>query len=229
MKKILLISCLFLLGLALQLHAQKKKKSRIKNLLGVHVEEFHDQFEGTTTYQMKGNKVKIKGAKTNSIVTGALTFFSKRRDVKIFILTTRLQLENHIIKDSISQLAVILKVSVEDGGSFQVMNGESLIFLADGERIALSTEGAFNTDDWNLDGSNTKTHARYPITKQQLEKIINAKVIDFRIMQDSFYEGKAQARDKKATSFEGSFSKKNVKAWKDFYQNYIINISENHN
>lgn len=203
-------------------NAQNSSKNGLKKLIGVRVEVIEDKFEGSTTYRMKGNKVKINGAKANTAITGALSLISKNSYLDIPIITTRLQLENHINKDNKSQLAVILKVSMEDNGTFRVMSGESLIFLVDGERMGLSTDGAFNTDDWAVDGSNTVNHARYPITQIQLEKIIKAKTIDFRIMQDSFYMGKAEARDKKGSNFEGSFNKKNFKAWKDFYQEYII-------
>lgn len=213
--------CLLLISLTtLQSQQVKREKNGLAGLLGTNVEESHDKFEGTTTYRMTGNKVKINGAVAGGVLKGALGLITK--NPKISIITTRLQLENHITADSISHLAVIFKISLEDNGTFGVMEGESLIFLADGQRIGLSTDGAFNQDDFELDGD-SKTHARYPITQEQIEQIINAEIVEFRIMQEGFQLGEAQARDKGDTSFEGSFSKKNFKAWQSFYQNYVIN------
>jgi len=210
--------CLTILS-TISIQAQKEKKG-IKGLLGTNVEESHDKFEGTTTFRMTGNKVKINGAVAGGVLKGALGLISK--NPKISIITTRLQLENHITADSVSNLAVIFKISLEDNGAFRIMQGESLIFLADGERIGLSTGGAFNSDNFEIDGD-SKTHARYPIAQAQIEKIINAEEVEFRIMQESYQLGEAEARDKGDTSFEGSFSKKNFKVWQDFYQNYVIN------
>ena len=106
------------------------------------------------------------------------------------------------------------------------MSGESLIFLVDGKRMAFSTGGDFNSDagfDSNM-SFDSKTNARYPVTKSDLEKIINAEEVEFRIMQESIYEGQTEIRDKeKGSHFEGFFSKKNFKAWKDFYADYIVN------
>ncbi len=226
MKKSLLISCFILLCsfITHPLYAQKEKKSGgLKKFLGVHVEEFHDKFEGSTTYRMKGNKVKIKGAVGTGIAKGVLGIMTK--NAQFSIMTTRLQLENHILKDSTQQLAVILKVSINDDARFWVMAGESLIFLVDGKRIGLSTGGDFNAQA-GFDGSgsfDSKTNARYPITKEQLETILKAKTVDFRIMQEGLLQGEAAARDKKDSHFEGTFSKKNFKAWQSFYQDYIIN------
>ncbi|MDD7887860.1 hypothetical protein [Flavivirga sp. 57AJ16] len=220
MKKSIIITCLTVLG-TISIHAQKTKKSgSLNSLFGVNVQESHDKFEGTTTYRMTGNKVKINGAVAGGVLKGALGLITK--NPKFSIMTTRLQLENHITKDSVNHLAVIFKISLEDNGAFRVMEGESLIFLADGQRIGLSTDGAFNQDDFVIDGD-SKTHARYAITQSQIEQIINSEVVEFRIMQDGYQLGEAEARDKGDTSFEGSFSKKNFKAWQDFYENYIIN------
>ena len=215
----LIVICAFALTIS---HAQKKKNK--KNLFGVNVETTHDKFEGTTTYAMTGNKVKIKGAVGNSIAKGVLGIVGGNAQVSI--LTTRLQLENHITKDSVSELAVILKVSVRDDSAFYPMAGESLIFLVDGDRIGLSTEGEYNAERFVGRNLNSKVFARYPITLAQLEQILNAKKVEFRIMQQHFLEGNTETRDKKDTSMEGAFSKKNFKAWKGFYQDYIINTPE---
>lgn len=209
---------------------QKKQTNIINGLLGSSVETEYDKFEGTTTHLMTGNKVKIDGGVRSSVIKGVMGLMN--RDLKVSIITTRLQLENHILKDNTSQLSVILKISVEDDNRFSVGYGESLIFLVDGERIGLSTEGFFNNEDnRRVDGNleitkSSKTNARYPITRQQLIRIIEAKEVMFRILQDDYSLGQAEARDKKQTTFEGSFSKKNFKAWGDFYENYVTESTE---
>lgn len=225
MKKSVLICLSFFLLILKDVNAQKESKG-LKGLLGVKVETEYDKFEGTTTHRMTGNKVKIDGGVRSSIVKGVMGLMNK--DLKISIVTTQLQLENHILKDSTSELSVILKISVEDDNQFWVGNDESLIFLADGERIGLSTDGSFNNEDnrrvdGNLDITKaSKTNARYPVSKEQLEKIINSEEVLFRILQDEFSLGQAEARDKKSTTFEGSFNSKNFKAWKDFYEDYVF-------
>ncbi|MFL1013236.1 hypothetical protein [Flavisericum labens] len=223
MKKLFFMLCL-ITGMSLTIqstYAQKEKKG-INGLLGVKVTTTQDKFEGTTTHRMEGNKVKIKGATGSSIGKGALGLVLGG-GVKMSIMTTRLQLENHIVNDSISQLAVILKVSVKDDAAFYPMAGESLIFLVDGKRIGLSTEGEYNAERFQGINNNSKVFARYPITQEQLETIINAKQVQFRMLQEHFMDGQAKTRDKKDSSFEGEFSKKNFKAWQDFYQNYVLN------
>ena len=73
MKKLLLVYILFGFTIGQSfLFGQKKEKNGIKKLLGVQVEEVNDKFEGTTTYRMKGNKVKIEGAVGSSIMKGAV-------------------------------------------------------------------------------------------------------------------------------------------------------------
>lgn len=214
----------------LSTYGQEEQNKGIKGLFGNNVETEYDKFEGTTTHRMTGNKVKIDGGVRSSIVKGVIGLMN--RDVKVSIITTRLQLENHILKDNSNVLSVILNISVEDDNQFSVGNGESLIFLVDGERIGLSTEGFFNNEDnrrvdSNLDiTKSSKTNARYRITEQQLIKIIKSKEVLFRILQDDYSLGQAEARDKKETTFEGSFSQKNFKAWTDFYENYIIETTE---
>lgn len=220
MKKILpFVAFIVICQLPHKTFAQEKKG--LKNLLGVNVEKTEDKFEGTTTYTMTGNKVKIDGAVGSSVAKGALGLISGYGQLSI--LTTRLQLENHINKSKESQLAVILKISIQDDSRFYPMAGESLIFLVDDERIGLSTEGKYNSE-YNGYDSSSKVFARYPITKEQLEKIINAQKVEFRLIQSHFMDGAAETRDKAAegATMEGEFSKKNFKAWKDFYENYIL-------
>ena len=215
MKRILLASCIIFLCISIQsLHAQKKKKS-------LAIEEYHDKFEGTRTYTMKGNKVKINNAVKKSIGKGALSALMSGR-LQISASATLMNLENHFTKNNKSELSVILVVNIHDDDNFYIGKGESLILLADGERINLSTNGEFNS---NYSGYTnlSKTHARYPITRKIIEKIINAKEVEFRILQGSYKSRNQKERDKKETSFEGSFSSKNLNLWKRFYQEYIIN------
>lgn len=220
--RLVVVSIIFLATFISPIEIEAQEKKGLKRLLGVHVDEFNDKFEGSTTFRMKGNKVKINGAVGTGIAKGVLGVLS--RDAKFSIMTVRLQLENHISKDESNELAVILKVSINDDARFWVMPGESLIFLVDGERIALSTEGDFNAKSSFDSGGDldSKTNARYLITQSQLETMLKAVTVDFRIMQQGLLQGEAKARDKTNTHFEGTFSKKNFKAWKDFYENYIL-------
>lgn len=220
MKKIVLFILVCSLTIPLVEAQKNKKKNKLKELLGVKVDTKKDKFEGTTTYIMRGNTVKIKGQVGSSIAKGVLGILGG--SAKISIMTTRLQLENHITKTGKSELAVILKVSIKDDAQFRPMTGESLIFLVDDERIGLSTEGKYNAEhDFQ---SNSKVFARYSITKEQLEQIINAEKVEFRLIQQGLLEGASKTRDKSesGTNMEGEFSKKNFKAWKDFYKNYVI-------
>ncbi len=215
---------LFLLLVAFQTGYTQKKGNGFKKALGLNkVDVFEDKFEKSITYRMNGNKVKINGAVGNSIAKGVVGLMTKNPTISI--LTTRLQLENHITSDGTEELAVILKVSVDDDARFWVQEGESLIFLLDGQRFVLSTEGDYNSEA-GFDSSgdfNSKTHARYPILLNDLERILTAEKVEFRIMQGSLIDDEGQARDKRASSLEGVFSKKNIKAWKKFYEDYIIN------
>ncbi|MGB5943280.1 MAG: hypothetical protein WBG71_10390 [Leeuwenhoekiella sp.] len=201
-------------------YAQGNKNSPLSGLFSPGVDIVQDKFEGTTTYTMTGNKVKIDGAVGTSIGKGVMSLMNN--DIKVWVITFRLQLENHLTANDSSELAVILKVSVREDAPFYPMSGESLIFLVDGERLALSTEGEFNAERFATRNRESKVFARYAISKDQLETILNADQVDFRIMQGHYLEGSTQTRDKTDTSFEGSFSKKNFKAWQDFYNDYIL-------
>ena len=138
----------------------------------MHVEEVNDRFEGTTTFRMKGNKVKIVGAVGSSIMKGAVSLLSKSSDLQLSVMTTRLQLEKHVKRDGFEELAIILKITIDDDARFRVMRGESLIFMVDGERLAFSTDGRFNSGaSYNRSGTlDSKTNARYQVTKSDLEK-----------------------------------------------------------
>lgn len=209
------------------LNAQKSEKKGLKGLLGSNVETTYDKFENSTTYRMTGNKVKIKGGVASSIIKGVVSLLSKSSSAQFSIITTKLQLESYVVDGKSNELFVILKIKIEDDRRFNVMRDESLIFLVDGKRIALSTEGSFNNDEKvSLVGGDLqhdyKTNVRYAISKTNLEKIINSEIVEFRIMQSSIMQEKEKTRDKTGTHFEGTFSKKNFKNWKDFYQKYII-------
>ena len=221
----LIIGCLCLASsLTTQItYSQDDKKSLFGNVFGSDVEVTHDDFEGTTTYTMTGNKVKIDGMVGSSIAKGVLGLMS--RDLKVSIVTFRLQLERHITATDSSELAVILKVSVRDDAAFYPMEGESLIFLADGERLGLSTEGEYNAQRFMGRENNSVVFARYPVTQNQLEQILNAKEVKFRLMQGHYMSGNTETRDKQ-DSMEGEFSNKNFKAWQDFYDDYILKTPE---
>lgn len=209
-----------LLFFTIQITGQQSKKKGLANLLGSGVEVSEDKFDGTTTYTMTGNKVKINGAVGSSVAKGALSLLGG--NAQISVATFRLQLEKHVQADGKSELSVILKVSVQDDSPFYPMAGESLIFLVDGQRLGLSTEGEYNASRFNGPNSNSLVFARYPIAQNQLEQILKAEAVEFRILQQHFLEGNTETRDKSDSSMEGEFSKKNFKAWQDFYDDYIL-------
>lgn len=204
----------FLLVLNTQLYGQEKKKNNLfKQLFGVTVNEAHDKFEGTTTYQMNGNRVFSELSGGNALVN--LIFSSDHPTFNTF-----LNLEKYVKKDDTYELAILLKVEAENELWVRVMEGESLIFLLDDERIELETSGSFNMD-YDMMKNTSVANARYPITIEQLEQINNTENIEFRIVLDSSESGTAEDRDKNDLHLDGKFNKKNKKVWIEFYDDYM--------
>ncbi|MEM8938599.1 MAG: hypothetical protein AAGC64_04540 [Bacteroidota bacterium] len=217
MKKIPLFLSLFLtLMLVPSVSAQKEKKKKkniFKELFGVSVDEKTNKFEGTTTYQMYGNRVNSKLSSNNAV--GNLIF-----GINTPTYNTFLNLEKHIPKDGEYELAILLKVEAKNEVTVDIKEGESLILLLDDERINLNTEGAFNSD-FDVSNSTSVVNTRYAISKEQLEKINGSDTVEFRIILDSFRSGNAKERDKEDLYLDGEFKKKNKKAWVEFYDDYL--------
>ena len=204
-----------------EVSAQKKKKRNIlKEIFGVSVNETSDKFEGTTTYQMDGNRVFCDLSSTNAL--GNIIFGTDAPTFKTF-----LNLEKHILKDGSYQLSILFRVDAQNEQFAKVMEGESLVFLLDDGRLELSTKGSFNSDfDINMTGVSSETNARYTISKNQLKRIITSNNQEFRIILDSYRSGAAEERDKNDQHLDGSFTKKNKKVWNEFYSDYVINHIE---
>ena len=193
---------------------EKKKQSIFKKLFGVSVNETSDKFEGTTTYQMSGNRVF-------SVLSGANAVVNLIFDAKSTTFKTFLNLEKYVLKNGDYELAILFSVEAHNDLFVRVMEGESLIFLFDDDRLELSTSGSFNMD-YDMVDRTSVANARYPITKEQFEKINNSGKVEFRIILDSFQSGVAEERDKNDQHLDGKFNKKNYKVWKEFYENYVI-------
>ncbi len=219
MKKIPLFLSLFLaLMLIPSVSAQKEKKKKkniFKELFGVSVDEKSNKFDGTKTYQMRGNKVFSKLSGNNAL--GNVVF-----GINTPTYDTFLNLEKHIPREGKYELAILLKVEAKNEVTVDINEGESLILLLDDERINLNTEGAFNSD-FDVSNSTSVVNARYTISKEQLEKINGSNTIEFRIILDSFRSGTAKERDKEQLYLDGEFKKKNKKAWIEFYNDYLKN------
>lgn len=210
--------CLAILG-TISVNAQKEKKKMniLKELFGVSVNETSDKFEGTTTYRMSGNKVHSELSGANAM--GNLIFGTDAATFK-----TYLNLEKHVLRDGGFELSILFNVEAKNEQFAEVMEGESLIFLLDGERLNLTTQGSFNSDfDFDVNGVSSETNARYKISKSQLESINTSDKVEFRIILDSYKSGAAEERDKHEQYLDGRFTKKNKKVWNEFYENYIIN------
>lgn len=67
-----------------------------------------------------------------------------------------------------------------------IEQGESLVFLVDGERIGLETAGSLDNRTVNGDGTITEV-ARYSINKEDFEKIVNASSIEFKLSGSNFF------------------------------------------
>lgn len=194
--------------------AQKKKmQSAARVLFGIGVIESSDKFEGTTTYEMTGNKVFTVVSGTNAL--GNVIFGTKATTYDTF-----LNLEKHLLKDGSFDLSIILEVKAVNDVTVDIQDGKSLIFLLNDDRIELSTKGAFNTG-FDFSDSSSKAHARYPLTEEQLDKINNSDEVEFRIILDSYQSGEAEDRDKSQQHLDGKFRKKNKKAWKEFDEEYL--------
>jgi len=181
MSKYISVLTAFTLLFSFSLPAQKLK-----------VETFEDAFEGTTTHTMTGNRVKIDGAGTKTAVKGVLSMLSGGFQLSITRLD--MNLERHEEQGQEPELSVIVSVEIKDDSPFYIDQGESLIFLADGQRIGLSTSGEFNTQRGYEEYS---TNARYAITPEQITQITQADTVMFRLINGGFLDRAETARDKK--------------------------------
>ncbi|MEQ9263563.1 MAG: hypothetical protein RLP14_10415 [Owenweeksia sp.] len=179
------------------------------------VNKTQDKFEGTETVTMEGNKVTIDGAAESAVAKGLLGLLSG--NVQISRIRTEMNLEKHTTPQA-QELSVIVTIEIKDDAGFYIDNGESLIFLADSERVALSTQGEFGTERGYKEH---KTNARYAITKEQLQTLIHAENISFRILNGGFMERNEEVRDKDGQYFEGELSEKNVARWREFARTYL--------
>ncbi|WP_396635407.1 hypothetical protein [Maribacter sp. R77961] len=193
---------------------ERKKQSVFKQLFGVSVNETSDKFEGTTTYQMKGNKVFSELSGSNAL--GNLIFGG---DAVTF--NTFMNLEKHVLKDGSYELAILFKVEANNDLFVRVMEGESLIFLLDDGRLDLTTDGSYNTD-YDMMNQSSVANARYRITKKQVQQINSSSKVEFRVILDSFQLGAAEDRDKNNQHLDGKFTKKNRKVWIEFYDDYLV-------
>ncbi|MDT7828971.1 hypothetical protein RQM65_09885 [Pricia sp. S334] len=208
------ITCIALLILT-PVKAQKKKQNIFKELFGVSVQETSDKFDGTTTYQMEGNRVFSQLSGTNAL--GNLIFGTDAPTFKTF-----LNLEKQVLKNGAYELAILFKVEADNEQFAKVMEGESLIFLLDYERFDLTTKGSYNSDfDIDIGGVSSVTNARYAISEDQLEKINSSDKVEFRIILDSYQSGAAEGRDKNEQYLDGEFNKKNKRVWNEFEVDYL--------
>lgn len=185
---------------------------------GIKIKQTEDSFEGSKTVLMDGNKVKIDGVAQSAVLKGALSVL--RGGLQISRIKTELNLEHFIKANGTKETSVIVSIEIKDDASFYIDDEESLILLVDGQRIGLSTNGEFNAS--RSANRNSETNARYIITKEQLKSIVQAKTINFRIVNGGFMEGSEETRDKEGSYFEGSFSEKNLEAWQYFYETYVV-------
>lgn len=207
---------LAVLGMSLSILAQESKNQNIfKQMFGVSVSETSDKFEGTTTYQMSGNKVFSQLSGANALTN--LVFGTKHVTFNTF-----LNLEKHETTNGDYELSILLKVEADNEVWVRIRKGESLLFLLDNERLSFSTSGSFNTD-YDLMDHSSVANSRYPISKEDLHKINNSEKVEFRIMLDSFQSGEAEERDRDDQHLDGKFTKKNKRVWTEFYEDYLLN------
>ncbi|WP_417591412.1 hypothetical protein [Owenweeksia hongkongensis] len=184
---------------------------------GIKIKQTEDTFEGTKTVLMDGNKVKVEGLAESAVIKGALSVL--KGGLQISQIKTELNLEQFTKSNGSKELSVIVSIEIKDDASFYIDNGESLILLVDGKRMGLTTEGEFNVS--RSARRNSVTNARYDLTEAQLKSILEAKSVQFRIMNGGFMEKKEETRDKEGRYFEGGFTEKNKEAWKYFYDTYV--------
>lgn len=208
------ITTVLLLVSILEISAQKKSmQSASRVLFGVGVIETSDKFEGTTTYQMTGNRIGTELSGVNAIGNLILNIDATTYD-------TFLNLEKHIRKDGGFELSIVFEVTAKNDVTVDVKKGKSLIFLLESGRIELNTEGAFNKD-FDFSDSSSKASARYPLTEEQLNEINQSDVVEFRIVLDSHQSGEAEERDNHQLHLDGKFSKKNKRVWAEFVDEFL--------
>ena len=185
---------------------------------GIKIDESTDAFEGATTVLMDGNKVKVEGLTESALAKGVLSLMSG--DVQVSVIKTELNLEKYHREGAAPEYAIIVSVDVRDDANFNIGTGESLVLLVDGERMGFSTSGEFNKEYRDYYG-NSATNARYSVTAADLETIIAAEEVRFRIVQGGYMDRAEQTRDKQASTFEGRFSDRNFAAWRYFFGEYL--------
>ena len=193
--------------------------SACHQLTKVKTTTYQDQFEGTKTVLMEGNAVKIDGAVANTALKTTASVLSGGFSVPT--LSVHLNLEKHSKPDTADQYAIIATVKIKDDAQFYIDNGESLVFLVDGQRIGLTTSGEFNEQRSPNRGRRSSSNARYPVTPAQVQAILNGEQIRFRLINGGFMERSEEIRDKKNNVIEGQFTEKNKIAWRDFFQAHM--------
>jgi len=201
-------------------HSQKNKSNIFKELFGVSVSEHKDKFEGTTTYKMYGNKVHLDNAGVSAL--SDIAFKSAGMDLDLKSYKLFMNLENHITKNEKSQLSIVFRIVAYDELFVDIKEGESLKLILGNNNLDLSTNGSFNSD-MDIENESSITNARYNISKETLEKIINSEEVSFRLILHSYSSGESDDRDNDKLNLDGTFRKKNFKAWKEFYHDYVNN------
>lgn len=120
-----------------------------------------------------------------------------------------------------AELSVIAKITSKNE-AFTIDSGNSLILLIDDEIIKLPTSGGYNSDV-DVDSKNFSittifsSNAKYPITKEIINKIANATVAKARILA---FDQHADEMDK--PSIEGLF----LEGQKNAYSNFLKSMNE---
>lgn len=153
-----------------------------------------DSFENSVTYYMKGNclidwtAMGCNNKELNGIYLNAFKKVDKSNNQNTYGI-----------------------IATYDGGSgwFFIERGESLIFLADGERIGLTGEGSWPYREVGYAGHITEK-AYYIVTPEQFRKIALAKNIQVRIIGSKSY-------------FDLEFNESNIESFYKFYNEYVAN------
>jgi hypothetical protein len=152
------------------------------------VRTISDEFEGHTINQMEWN---LLGAR--DVSSKGLIFLNVQKYTK-----------------GVDTLYSLVILYIADDWLF-IRDGESLVLLADGERIGFTGKGSSSNRNVSKGGSVTE-NAHYKITEQQLINIIGANEIKVKIVGTQYY----------AQRF---FTEENIKNFRLFVQEYVTPIS----
>jgi len=183
--------------------------------LYIPITESTDEFSQSRTVKMDNCKLEAN--------------YPSRLEAIIFdrgTKTIELNLEYTKISPDSGELAVIAEIYSE-GESFTIDQGESLIFLIDGNIIKLSTKGGYNSDmDVKTSGYQMTTvfssKAKFPISPQLVNRIASGQVVKARLLG---YDPNASESDKPA--LEGIFYETHKNAYKDFLAKIEANLKKN--